>query len=76
MIIPTIAINAESAEFTEIVLFIVMSVEFVWMFNFVETTNVAQALRMTSVAFVWRMLLLDVKSFHALIKSIKNAQLK
>ena len=46
--------NVFKLEFTEIVRFIVMSVEFVWMCNFVETTNVVKALRMTSAAFVWR----------------------
>jgi hypothetical protein len=35
-----------------IVHFIAMSVVFVWMFNFVEITSVAQALRMMSVASV------------------------
>jgi hypothetical protein len=39
-------------EFTEIVRFIVMSVVCVWMFNFVEITDVAQALHMTNAAFV------------------------
>jgi hypothetical protein len=38
----------------EIVRFIVMSVEFAWMFNFVEITNVVKALPMMNVVFVWR----------------------
>jgi hypothetical protein len=41
-------------EFTEIVHFIVMFVEFVWMSNFVEITGVVKILHMTNVAFVWR----------------------
>ena len=38
----------------EIVRFIVMSVEFAWMSNFVEITNVVKTLPMMNVAFVWR----------------------
>ncbi|CAB4007343.1 Hypothetical predicted protein [Paramuricea clavata] len=60
----------------EIVRSIVMSVVFVWMFNFVEITNVVKALPMMNVAFVWRMLSLDVKSFPVPTKSTKNVQLK
>jgi hypothetical protein len=41
-------------EFMEIVRFIVMSVEFAWMSNFVEITNVVKTLPMMNVAFVWR----------------------
>ena len=33
---------------------IVISVVFVWMFNFVEITNVVKVLHMMSVAFAWR----------------------
>ena len=40
------------SEFTVIARFIVMSVVCVWMFNFVEITNVAKALHMMNVAFV------------------------
>ncbi len=41
-------------EFMEIVRSIVTSVEFVWMFNFVEITNVVKVQPMMNVAFVWR----------------------
>ena len=39
---------------TVIVRSIVISVVFVWMFNFVEITNVVKVLHMTSVASAWR----------------------
>jgi hypothetical protein len=41
-------------EYMEIVRSTVMCVEFVWMSNFVEITNVVKVLRMMNVAFVWR----------------------
>ena len=41
-------------EFMVIVRSTVMSVEFVWMSNSVEITNVVKVLRMMNVAFVWR----------------------
>ena len=76
MIILTIVKNVVFAEYTEIALFIVMFVEFVWMFSFVETTNVVQALRMTNVAFVWRTHSRDARSYLVLTKYTKNARRK